>query len=250
MEISSQIYILVFITFCFCFYKLLMRMSRKRNSKSLWHPEDENDLNDLLNRIYTSSDLESLRGLLAEGIRCHPRYHDLFKVAIDERHLQITKNSPVLSFEEKESKTRKTWVFSFYANYCIYWISFVVTIFLIDSPNEGPLVRLAAVIPCTVLIGIMMWIVYYCAYKKKGTGLLSWIVIMSPLQLISSFAKEGIDLSLWYLTVFDLALFGFYWFSSFRLRRINYEVKARRQLDGLRKNMCVFENAENTAVTC
>lgn len=237
MEISSQIYILVFIAICFCAYKLLMRMSRKRNSKPLWHSEDENDLNDLLSRIYSSVSLENLRGLLAEGVRCHPRYHDLFKVAIDERQQQI-KNTPVLSFEAKESKTRKTWIFSFYANYCIYWLSFVVTIFLIDSPSEGPLVRLAAIIPCTILIGIMMWIVYHCAYKKKGTGLLSWIVIMSPLQLISSFAKEGIDLSLWYFTAFDLALFGFYWFSSLRLRRINYEVKARLQLEGLRKNMC------------
>jgi len=235
MEIYSQIYVLIFLVVCFGIYKLLRRMSNKRNARPLWSPEDEEDLKDILSRIYSSVTLENLKDVFSEGVRGHPRYHDLFNVAMEEKKQQIAQNTPVSLFEIKESKTRKTWILSFCANYFIYWLSFVVAMFFIDSPTEGPLVRLAAIIPCTALIGIMMWVVYHCAYKKKGTGLLSWIVIMSPLQLISSFAKEGIDLSLWYFTAFDLALFGFYWFSSRNLRRINYEVKARRQLASLKE---------------
>lgn len=254
MEISSQIYVLVFLVICFGLYKILRRMSNKRNSKPLWYQEDEKDLNDILSRIYSSVTLENLKDLFAEGVRCRPRYHDLFKVAMEERHQQITQNIPVLSFEAKESKTRKRWMFAFCANYFLYWLSIVSTVFPIDSPNEEPLIGLAAIIPYTILTGIIAWIVYHCAYKKKGTGLLSWIVIMSPLLLIrdlamGGFAKEEMDISMWCAAACGFALFGFYWFSSLRLRRINYEVKARRQLDGLRKNRCFSESTENIQTT-
>lgn len=252
MEIHILAYVLVFLVVCFCLYKFVRRMNKRRNAKLLWNPKDEENLSDILNRIYSSSDLENLQNIFIEGIRKHPKYHNLFKVAMEEREQQIAKNTLILSFEAKESKTRKTWLLSFFTYHFIYWLSFMGAIFFIDSPIEDPWRRFGATIPGTVFVGLMILIAYHCAYKKKGTRLLSWIVFISPILVISSLLKEfllvslkkEIDLSLWCLTAFFiLAVFGFYWFSSSRLRKVNFELKAKQQLAGLRSVGLIREPA-------
>lgn len=228
-----ELYILIFLLVCFGIYKL-RQMSIERNTRPLWNTEDEECLKDILSQIYSSVTLENLKDVFGGGVRRKPMYHDLFSVAMEEKKQQITQNS-ISSFEIKESNTRKTWILSFCGYFFLCWLLIILAVFFIDSPTEGLSARLGAIMIITPFIGIMMWVVYYCAYKKKGTGLLSWIVFMSPLQLLRSVAREGIDLSLWYFTVIELALFGFFWFSSLNLRKINYEVKTRRQLTALRE---------------
>lgn len=250
MEIYILACVLVFLVVCFCLYKFVMRISKKRNAKPLWNPKDEENLSDILNRIYSSSDLENLQNIFIEGIRKYPKYHDLFKVAMEEREQQIAKYMPILSFEEKEHKTRKTWVLSFYAYSFICWL-LAIAKSLTGSPIKDPWEKLAVTIASTVLVGLITWIVYHCSYKKKGTRLLSWIVFISPLLLISSAAKEfpllslkgEIDLSIWFFVAFNFTVFGFYWFSSSRLRKVNFELKAKQQLAGLRSVGLIREPA-------
>ena len=240
MEIT--IYILIFLVFCFGIYLILRVIRNKRKAKSLWNSEDEKDLKDILSRIYSADTVENLRSVFGEGVRCYPMYHDLFKIAMEERQQEITQNTHNSSFEIKEKKIRRTWVLAFFIN-CFIELSAVVTIFDIDPNIEEAFLKRITIISLTALLGIIIWVIYHCAYKKKGTGLLTFIVFFSPLQMINSFAKEGIDLSpLFFL---DLAWFGFYWFSTYRLRKVNYEVRARQQLFGLRKNECLTENSEN-----
>jgi hypothetical protein len=203
------------------------------------NPMDENALKNILNRIYASANLENLSDLFGEGVRNYPKYHDLLNAAMEEKGQELTKDTSA-SFEVKENKVRKTWLIIFCVNYILNWLSFAYVTIRMDDLEKG----LGALIAYTGMMGIMMGVVYYCAYHKKGTGLLTWILFISPLQILMNLAKEGIDLSLWYITAIDLALFGLYWFSSFRLRKINCEVKARQQLADLKPHLATSNQGE------
>ena len=235
MDYYNQIYIILFLILCFGIYKLYMRASRKRNARPMYLPEDETDLKDILSRIYSSANLENLQSIFAEGFRSLPRYHDLLNVAIEEKSREITQNTSTLSFEARESKTRKTWLLALFLTQSIKWLLGVISILFMDSPEEGPWTRLAAVISITVFISLIIWMFYHCAYKKKGTGLLLWMLFSIPGQTLTDYIKEGNTFSMWDLP--GLFLLGFFWISCLHLRRINCEAKARKQLTCLKAVM-------------
>jgi hypothetical protein len=51
-----------------------------------------------------------------------------------------------------------------------------------------------------------------------------------------------VDLWIWYVMILEIVLFSIYWLKSYQLSKINCEVKARQQLDGLKKNISISEN--------
>lgn len=222
------------LAFFFAAWMLLIFLSKKRKAKPLWNPADEEDLKNHLRQIYSTLTLENLNKLFTKAIRFYPKYHDLFRVAAEEKRQEFTQDSLNSSFEANERKVRKFWILSLYINYFILWL-FTVTSTLVDFEGESSEVKLMVILVSILLIGSIIGVIYHCAYKKKGTVLLTWIVFTSPLQILNFFAKEGIDLSLWYFTALDLAIFGFYWYNSFRLRKINYEVLAKKQLFHLKQ---------------
>lgn len=213
-----------------------MKMRKQGNAKPLWHPSEKEDLQKILNRMDSSTTIESLNNEFVEAVKAYPKYQNLFKVAQQEKHQQI--DNSILSFEGRERKTRKKWLWSFFLYYVIFFLLFAVGILISGSPQEeGFMPRLRPVIPIFAVFGVVMWFIYHCAYLKKGTLLISCIVFMVPTQMLLTFMREGIDLSQWYIEVFSLVLVGYYWFNSLGLRRINYEIKARNQLYSLKETM-------------
>ncbi len=209
-------------------------ISKKRDARPLWQPEDEAYLKASLSRLYAIDRLDVLENITAEEIKAGPRYHDLLKAASNERQAELAQNLTP-SFEEKEKTTRKKWLVTFLSNYAFYWISCAfLMVFFGEASKKELAYRLGLFISLTLFIGMMMWVIYHCAYKKKGTRLLSWIVIVAPIQTVLSVAKEGFNPSTWYFTAFDLILFGFFWFNSLHLRKINLEIKTRKQLAALK----------------
>ncbi len=81
-------------------------------------------------------------------------------------------------------------------------------------------------------------ITYYCAYKKRGTGWLTWTLIVAPFRLLASIVEDFKAFnSSDYNTLFFFiivavvySIWGFYLFGCWRLREVNSEAKARSQL--------------------
>ncbi len=238
MEMKSFIQILVILGICFGIYKLARCISKKRNNRPLWRPKDESYLKDVLGRIYSAASLEHLQRLAAEEIKFYSRYRYLFRVAKEEKQQEIAQTTPAMSFEEKESRTRKRWFVSFFINCFIIGMMYLITMLYINTPPADAFYLWLSVIIGSVLIGLGMWWTYYCAYLKKGTFLLSMIAFGSPFQMVFSHMRDGDGLAVSLLTLItEIALFGFFWYSSFLLRKINSEVRARRQLAGLKQIM-------------
>jgi hypothetical protein len=220
------------------------RFIKKRNSRPLWDPLDEEGLRAILRSIYSSSNLENLKIAFGEGIKDLPKYHDLIKVAMEEKKQEINPNNSEVLFEIREKKIRKRWILSFFTFHLQYWLFFVVIAPILLLPTEDSTSIFIAI--CTSIIGILMCIVYYFAYEKKGTVVLNLILVVVPLMLINYLAKANVShyqeefgFTYWNVMGFSLLAFGFYWFTSFRLCQVNKDVKALKQLAGL-KAKCII----------
>ena len=235
MEIFSSfipLFLVLFsITLCLCMYALLRRIREKRNSRPLWLPEHEDDLKAALNRIYAATCVDILKSTVAEEIRCYPRYHNIFTAATDERYATIAQeNASNSSFEIREAKARKMWLIAFSGNWLLSWIFFMLPICVIGFQAKSYQASFTLVFCFTALIGAAVWTTLHCAYLKKGTRLLTWLLIVSPLQMLISLQKELLDPSAWYLIPIDIGVFAFYWICCFRLHKVNQEAKTIKKL--------------------
>jgi hypothetical protein len=203
-------------------------MSDKKRTKSLWEPKDEEGLKGILSKISSSANLQSLNDSFCEAVSVFPNYYDLFHLAMQDKHREISGIAPASSFESKERKARKMWIWLF----CFNWFCVLLFIF-VQSLELG--FEFAA--PFILLFGIMAWSIYHCAYKKKGTKWLSFIVFVGPFLQGSQLMKRAMHEWLWWDLAIDIALFGLYWYASLRLRRVNFEAKTKRQLVELKNRM-------------
>lgn len=80
-----------------------------------------------------------------------------------------------------------------------------------------------------IILGLVMnllWVAifYNCAYKKCGTGLLTWILVLSPFNLLNSalnFFKEPSGVLPAVIFSGFIGLHLWWYFSSFKLLKIN-----------------------------
>lgn len=179
---------------------------------------DAQDIKDAVNRIYESKNLEDLQCNFAKEVRGNPRYHDLLNAANYEMLGNLTSSSPDSVFNKEKNKIQKEWIISFLLNYFIF---LVIAFSELNSFSEG--------IVFSMVLGCLMSIVYYSAFKKSGTRMLTYIVFSAPLQMLLSFSKEGIDLS--QASLIGMGIFGFYWWNCFKLRQLNYLIRGKQQLN-------------------
>lgn len=217
---------ILFLIVCVGIYGLCKRFRRKRNASPCL-PKDEAALREILSRIYASTNQEDLQKVFEEGVRRLPRYRDLLHVATDEKDQEILQNSSMLPFEEKERRTKKTWLVIFFLMVFGDWLG--VFYMACESSHEGGLSgTLMAATFLAILIGLRAWMLYHCSYKKKGTALLLFVLFQLPVQVLMPYTKKEMSFSVLDLPVF--LFFGFFWISCLRLRRVNKEAKARGQI--------------------
>jgi len=129
---------------------------------------------------------------------------------------------------------RKHWLFSFLGLGCI---SFLVYLFpLISRTNLfHPIDYNIATIAEMFGVFIWSWITYHCAYRKRGTGWLMWVLISAPMIVLHDILKgdnqEVIQHLLYFhpvvffITLIPLAGISWFWFNSLRLRKLNLRRK-------------------------
>ncbi len=125
--------------------------------------------------------------------------------------------------EVKEIKTRRNWLISFILFNLVSSIASSYLILIMDDINLKSKILIPLVTLFSFTISIL--ITYYCAYLKKGTAWLLWILITIPFsQLYSSFmqaAKKTPYLLPNWLQILLLTFTIFYWIQSLYLRNVN-----------------------------
>lgn len=143
---------------------------------------------------------------------------------------------------DSEEKVRKQWLVSLFIFTGISALSSLITYFGESSFKElseytgiafsilfGLFVSAVALIP-------LFWITYHCAYKKRGTAWIMWIMISLPLGELSDIAKGGWSQSAewdstgWIMVMTFLVVEVYFWINCLRLRRVNSEREYQKVL--------------------
>lgn len=135
-----------------------------------------------------------------------------------------------------EEKVRKQWLISFFLFIGMTFVSIFFEGFGVGAFNgffentnldfSDFSVISSLIFSCLNLL-LWGWITYYCAYKKRGTGWLMWIMITLPLRELVRIGKGELnqvalwDSFTWFLVVTYLCVEVFYWINCLRLRKIN-----------------------------
>lgn len=143
---------------------------------------------------------------------------------------------------EFEEKARKQWLAIFLTLNGFIFLNSIYHIyngdtFLKLSEKFGVIFPLIFAILCFLLIALpILWFTYYCAYKKRGTALLMFIIVTYPLELIFNIGYNlwthaaAWDIFGWILTGISLGLDVLLWIASIRLWKVNTARKHQKIL--------------------
>ncbi len=132
---------------------------------------------------------------------------------------------------KSEEKIRKQWLWTFLISTLFSLAPFTV---IVSNPQlqaqipyqNAPLFYAVMFSVMLVAMAMVLWLVYYCAYKKRGTALLLIILISIPFAQIN-FYSMNFSKSYNYSNLTTTLLFIgnaiqiVYWFTSLRLRNAN-----------------------------
>lgn len=134
---------------------------------------------------------------------------------------------------ESERKVRRNWLISF----ALYYVSVVVaytSLFLEEGIFDEVIREFgffwalgASAAISALILACGLSIVYYCAFRRKGTALLLLILCAVPTRELLGMAKAGIeplaqlDPVGWLIFAALLGVEVFYWFCSLRLYQVN-----------------------------
>jgi hypothetical protein len=139
-------------------------------------------------------------------------------------------------FDKNEQKIRRHWLI---ATLCIYlglpitWFSLVFLIADMSQPMtaSGALQLLIMLLIPSLIITLLIWAFYHCAYKKHGTRFLTFCLLVSLLisarQLYKIFLMGSIDFYELVAFLVNLPLFLWWVITSFKLRSLNKKLQMR-----------------------
>jgi hypothetical protein len=132
-----------------------------------------------------------------------------------------------------ENKIKKSWLVSFILLNTVSFLSTVAILWKIENLTTPS--KIVIISSTLFVFAISIYITYYCAYMKRGTALLLYILIVSPFsQIYNTFLqvtnKTAILLPNW-LQIILLTLLIFYWIQSLLLRNVN--LKRRHHKDAM-----------------
>ena len=122
----------------------------------------------------------------------------------------------------KESQVRKNWMISFVL---MNFFAAIFSFFTFFNTGYFNLIT-SIILPIPILIP-SIWITYYCAYKKRGSAWLLYLIISLPISLFSMGLKELVQPSfIWsaWMKIFSIIYLAsqiYFWITSIKLRKVN-----------------------------
>ncbi len=136
---------------------------------------------------------------------------------------------------EKDFRTRKLWLRVNFFCSLVFPVCAVIGTLLLNHQGSVWMALLSLAVALTVCffgLAIPFYILYYCAYAKPGTRLLTWVLFLSPLgmlyNLVSTF-REGwhIGEGAWLNLALAVVVFSWTYVLNLRLRKINKLLQAQ-----------------------
>ena len=130
---------------------------------------------------------------------------------------------------DKDFKTRKLWLRVNFFCSIVYPVIAAVVLLLLNYQGSfwQTLLTLAmTLVLAFFVLAIPFYILYYCAYAKPGTRLLTWVLCLSPIGIgynVFNTFKEGWDIGrdAWFTLAVSLVVFSWTYVLNLRLRKIN-----------------------------
>jgi multisubunit Na+/H+ antiporter MnhB subunit len=134
-----------------------------------------------------------------------------------------------------ETEVRKRWLISFvlYMTWGVILSFFTfLTIFMATAAEKGdislPVSILIAIIGIAMISIPAIWITYHCAYTKRGTAWLTFLLIIIPFRYVQAASSDMFEFessidaaSVIVVAVIDIVIAVFYWWNCFCLRKVN-----------------------------
>ena len=230
MSMETVISILVLFATFFGLYKFIQLIRRKKREKPLVLPEYVSNLQNALRAINTCQSVQEVKNAVGSAIRSIKKYHQVLTIAGKEREAEITKK-PSKPFEKRERRIRMVWLVIFTLQYilpCLYFTGSMI--FLIATEKEASPGLWPTVSMLVIALYIVPWSIFHCAYRKKGTALLTFILTMYILAFVGSFRQLSVYAPSLVDKVVGIAIIIVHFGSYAFLRKINCEGRTRRQL--------------------
>lgn len=124
-----------------------------------------------------------------------------------------------------ENQIRKKWLVAFIisciTNYICWAVDYGSRFW--DNCTTGDWVLYSLFVAPIILTGIPAWIMYHCAYKKRGSYYLLVVLILSPLKILSDVIKIPSNeiVSGWPIYLVVISIYAYYWINCYRLYQLN-----------------------------
>lgn len=131
---------------------------------------------------------------------------------------------------KSEEKTRKHWLLSTFCFLVFYPLTlfafFAILSHWLPIPKNTGIGLIAH-----AFTGLFsLWIVWHCAYKKYGTRLLTFWLIIIPFKQLASIVevlKETWDLWTIFFLALDIGVFLWWYLLSLKMRKVNKSIQER-----------------------
>ena len=133
---------------------------------------------------------------------------------------------------ENEKKTRKHWlrltIFQHFFIPFLFTIGLTFYLFTTKHSLKESLTSIVAYLIVTIFNALSFWWIYHCAYKKMGTALLGFFLIVTPISW--SFILWDIvqkpDAGGWFAVILFWPFIIWWYVLSYKLRKMNKKAAA------------------------
>lgn len=176
---------------------------------------------------------------------------------MDSNKIQDSTDSNFPPISKDEIKARKNWLISFWLYYgpllpwYLCFCGLMTYLFAAGVCKSKSCMLLNILLPiliifCLALAIVPMLITYRCAYKKRGTAWLKWLMIIIPIKIVICVApvpyrsmipdQMKTATSEWLMYIFIL-IDLFFWVNCYKLYKFN-KIHARNKLGAEKANEC------------
>jgi len=137
----------------------------------------------------------------------------------------------------EEQKMRKRWLVLTLCYFLIPAALLFVPVVVVLFSNTPFSIMVLLLLALPVLELIKLWIFWHCAYKKRGTALLTFCLVAGPLLVLLSLVgwlmghRDPWTLEMLVIAVVVTPIYIWWYVLSFKLRKINRQFQVHKRLE-------------------
>jgi hypothetical protein len=129
-----------------------------------------------------------------------------------------------------EEKTRKRWLFATFSYFILYPLALCGFLAFLSRSGSKSVAILVVFLVCGIIKIFPMLLIWHCAYRKYGTKLLTFWLVIWPLPmfaLILGIFAKSVDVGARLYFLIEFAFFVWWFLVSLKMRAVNKSIKER-----------------------